>query len=84
MDLDLAHIEKVEAELDAFVERRAAQRKEADEEAEQETAATRRRQEETRERNRAAWIDHYKAMYLAHSRLASSYAAKAVALEGTG
>jgi hypothetical protein len=41
----------------------------------------RRRRAQKREENRIEWIDYFERQYRAHSRLAASYAARAVALQ---
>jgi hypothetical protein len=57
-------------------------REQANAEAARGEARRKSRLEEQREQNRQAWIEHYDTLYRSHSRRASEYALKALALKG--
>jgi len=62
--LDIAQGEKVEGELDTFIERRESQRRKAEGERAVEElwrASERRHQAQRREENRAAWCEYHRA-----------------------
>jgi hypothetical protein len=85
--LDPEAVEKVEAELDQFIERRARQAKDA-EKVEGLWAETDRADQERRNReNRAAWYGFHCHMQDVHASLAADHEAKAMRLlqeGGTG
>jgi hypothetical protein len=86
---EVASIEKVEADLDRFIERRAQGAKSGKEWANAEEAllraSDRRRAEVKRQENAREWAAHYRALSYVHHDLAAANAAKADALaEGEG
>ncbi len=87
--MDVARVEKVEAELNAYIERRAQGAKSGCDRANAEAvllrASDRRRAEVKRQENAREWAAHYRALSYVHHDLAAANAAKADALaEGEG
>jgi hypothetical protein len=82
--MDVAAVERAEAELDVFVTRRHDKRvaDEGERAAEEAWAAScRRHEEQQRERNRAAWAQHYDKMRGLHWGLGDEYDRRLKALE---
>jgi uncharacterized protein YifE (UPF0438 family) len=73
-------VERVEAELDAFINKRSREREEANREEEAWKESTRRVNETRRRANRCAWIDHHGHMNLLHLGLAAEHADKRLRL----
>ncbi len=85
----MASIEKVEAELSAFIDRRAKGARSGRDRANAEEAllraSDRQRAEVKRQENAREWAAHYRALSYVHHDLAAINAAKADALaEGEG
>jgi hypothetical protein len=59
--------------VDALVNKRAAERAEAN-------AAAARYREWQRQQNRQAWVEHFQRLAASHARLAAGFEAKALAL----
>ncbi len=78
--MDVAKVEKIEAELDNFIERRAREardgRSRANEEAAHQRAADARRGVAARLVNARAWCEFYGGLSLRHHDLAAENAAK--------
>lgn len=71
--LDVEAVERAERQIDAFIEKRQAQRTGADEQNALETlwaASERRELARRREENRRLWIAHFEALVRIHIRLA--------------
>jgi hypothetical protein len=79
--LDVEVVERVESELDRIVEKRARERREANEVEELWAESTRRHNHRIREENRLAWRDFHQHMQALHDALAAEHRAKALALE---
>ncbi len=75
--LDVAHIENVEAELNAFVERRAKAASKAEAEEMMWKASVRRHNEKIRRKNRAAWFSYFCGQAQAHAAIAADYERRA-------
>lgn len=71
---DFEAVERVEAELDAFVNKRAKEREDANREEEAWKESTRRVNEKRRRENRQSLIDYYGHMPRLHLDLAAEYA----------
>jgi hypothetical protein len=69
-------VERVEAELDAFINKRSREREEANREEEDWKESTRRVNEKRRRANRCAWVDHHRQINLLHLGLAAEHADK--------
>jgi hypothetical protein len=86
--VDPAHVEKVEAELDRFIEKRARQAAELEHVEELWEESVRRDRERRREENREAWHGFHAHMQELHASLSEEHRAKAQALlddpEGRG
>ena len=75
--MDPAHVEKVEAELDQFVERRAREAKDAQRVQELWAESERKERNKRRQRNGWAWVSFYESLARAHWRLAHEHEDKA-------
>ena len=75
--MDVAKIEKAEAELDAFLKRRARQSKEANTVEAMWAESVRKDRERRRERNRWEWIRFFDRMAWNHALLSASYEKRA-------
>ncbi len=84
MDLDVEAVERVEAELDAFINKRSKAKAKANAEEEAWKESTRRVNEKRRRANRWAWIDHHGHMHSLHLALASEHADKRSRLMAEG
>ena len=82
--MDPAHVEKVEAELDQFIERRAREARDAQRVEELWAKSEREHHEKKREENRAAWLQHERHMERLHLDLADSHRVRAKRLLGEG
>ena len=82
--MDPEAIERVEQELDQFVERRAREARDAEKVAELWAESERRVQEKRREENREAWLRHERHMERLHLDLADSHRVRAERLLGEG
>ena len=80
--MDRAHVEKVEAELDSFIEKRARQAAEQEHVEELWEESVRRDRERRREENREAWRGFHAHMQELHAQLAAEHRAKAERLLG--
>jgi hypothetical protein len=74
-DVDVEHVERVESELDQLIERRAQQRKDADEEHELWKASVAKYNGKRRQQNRKAWYAFHLSQAEAVERTAASIAA---------
>ena len=70
-------LETVDRELNAFIERRANARKEANAFEESWREPTRRRRRQQQRDNALAWADYYRSMAHAHHDMAARFAARA-------
>jgi len=78
--MDVAHGERVDKELTAFIEKRDRQRRKAEGERSLEEAwmeSERRYDDRRRRRNRALWFAHFCRMAASHARLAEDYERRA-------
>jgi hypothetical protein len=73
---DFDDVERVEAELDKFIEKRAREKREANLIEEEWTRTERRDRQRRREANRLAWLDFYERMNRLHLGLAAEHADK--------
>jgi hypothetical protein len=84
MDLDAEAVERVEAEIDSFIQKRAREKADANEVdafwAEQERCDRQRK----REANRQAWIAFHRGLARSHAALSESHEERAVRLAGEG
>jgi hypothetical protein len=71
---DVDAVEKAEAQIDAFISKRAKEREEANKLEEFWAEQERRHRERQREANRRAWIDHHGVMSRLHTGLAAEHA----------
>jgi hypothetical protein len=67
---ELAEVERVEAELDAFVTKRAREAKDANRTAELWLKSEREHREKRRHQNGLGWIRHYEGLAATHRALA--------------
>jgi hypothetical protein len=79
--LDTEAVERVEAELDRLVERRAHEARDA-ERLDSFQRSSRRERDKRRRENRALWYGHHVHMRALHSSLAAEHEARARALLG--
>jgi hypothetical protein len=79
---ELAEVERVESELDAFVEKRARQAKDAESTAALWPKAEREHREKKRSANGWGWVRHYEGLARAHRTLAEENASKANHVRG--
>ena len=70
-------VERVEAELDAFVEKRAREAKDAEKVEELWAESERKVHRKRRESNGAAWIDYHEGLASLHRTLAHEHESKA-------
>jgi hypothetical protein len=83
--LDYEAVERVEAELDAFILKRSREKREANEIAELWKASEERDRERRRQANREAWVRFHQHLQALHQSLADDHAQSARALsEGRG
>jgi hypothetical protein len=75
-----AQVERVEAELDSFIEKHAREVKDAERVEEIWAESERRDREKKREKNRDAWVVHERLMQRLHLDLADEHRAKATRL----
>ena len=68
--MDPKAVERVEAELDGFVEKRARQAKDAERVQELWAESERREREKRRQENEWGWIKHYEGLAFVHRALA--------------
>ncbi len=80
--MDPAHVEKVEAELDSFIEKRARQAAELEHVEELWAVSERRHRERRQQENRAAWYGFEMHMSELHASLSEEHRSKAEALSG--
>ena len=78
--MDPAHVEKVEAELDSFIERRARERADANKVDELWAESDRRERVRGREENREAWRGFHAHMQALHAGLSEEHKIMADAL----
>jgi hypothetical protein len=78
--LDLEAVERVEAELDSFIEKRARQAKDAERTEELWAESAARERTRRREENRALWIEFHSRLSRSHAHLSDEHEAKAHAL----
>ena len=71
--MDPAHVEKVEAELDQFVERRAREAKDAEKVEELWAESERRERRKRRQRNGWAWVSYHQGLASFHRDLADEH-----------
>lgn len=71
--LDYEAVEAVETQLDAFIERRARERDDANKVEAARAESERRAQEKRREINRWLWIDHHDRLSRQHLALAADH-----------
>jgi hypothetical protein len=74
---DAEHIERVEAELDSFTEKRARQAKDAERVEELWAKSAARDRARRREENRALWIEFHSRLSRSHGRISAEHEAKA-------
>jgi metal-responsive CopG/Arc/MetJ family transcriptional regulator len=74
--------EKLEAEIDSLIEKRAAEKRDEGAIEELWKDSTRRHNGQRREGHAAAWYDHHLRMQMVHARLASEHEARALRLLG--
>ena len=74
--------EKLEAEIDSLIEKRAAEKRDEGAVEELWRDSTRRHNEQRREELGAAWREHHLRMREVHARLASEHEARALRLLG--
>ncbi len=82
--MDTEAVERVEAELDRLVERRAVEARDAERVEGLWKESTRRERDKRRRENRALWYGHHEHMRELHSSLAREHEARARALLGGG
>ncbi len=82
--MDAAKTEALEAEIDRVIEKRAAERRDANRVEELWKDSTRLHNERHRREVRAAWYSHQVALCDVHWRLASEHEAKALSLLEAG
>jgi hypothetical protein len=82
--LDTEAVERVEAELDRLVERRAVEARDAERVEDLWKESTRRARDKRRRENAAAWYGHHEHMRELHSSLSAEHEARARALLGGG
>ena len=80
--MEAERAEKLEAELDRIIERRAREERDAAPIEEAWKDSTRRHSEQRREALGLAWRDHHLRMQEVHARLASEHEARALRLLG--
>ena len=73
---DVGAVERVEAGLDAFINKRSREREEANRVEAVWAESERRVREKRRQTNRQAWIEHHGHMNLLHLGLAAEHADK--------
>jgi len=78
--VDVDHLEKAEQQLDAFIERRPREAKDAEEVEEMWEESVRRDPERRREENRAAWHSFHRHMQELHATLSEEHRTKAEGL----
>ena len=78
--MDPKAVERVEAELDGFVEKRARQAKDAETVEELWAKSAARDCARRREENRALWIEFHSRLSRSHARISAEHEAKAQAL----
>ena len=71
--MDPVHVEKVEAELDQFIEKRAREAKDAEKVEELWAASERKERRKRRQRNGWAWIDYHQGLARFHRDLAHEH-----------
>jgi hypothetical protein len=76
MDIDVDAIDRVEAELDAFIEKRAREKANANRVDEFWDEQDRRHRERQREENRRDWCDFHRQMQTLHLGLAAEHASR--------
>ncbi len=82
--MDVEAVERVEAELDAFVERRAREARDANKVEELWAASERRVRERRRRENCSLWYSHHCHLHEVHQALADRHRERAEALLGPG
>ncbi len=80
VELDPAKMAAAEASIDAYIERRARGRDEANAISEVWASSEKRHRERRREENREAWAEYHRGLALVYHALAAEHAAKADAL----
>jgi hypothetical protein len=80
--MEAERAEKLEAEIDSLIERRAREERDAAPIEEARRDSTRRHNEQRREELGAAWREHHLRMREVHARLASEHEARALRLLG--
>ncbi len=76
--------EAIESEIDCIIEKRAAERRDANAVEALWRSSARVHNERRRKENGAAWYAHHLRMQEVHARLASEHEAKALSLLGAG
>lgn len=79
--LEAEHVERVEAELDQFIEKRARESKDANQLEELWAVTEREVREKRRREHRDQWLGFHDHMRALHSSLAAEHARKAAALQ---
>ncbi len=82
--MDVDHLEKAEQQLDAFIERRPREAKDAEEVEEMWEESVRRDPERRREENRALWVEFHTRLAASHARISADHEARGEALLGEG
>ncbi len=82
--MEAERAEKLEAEIDRIIERRAREARDANRVEELWRDSTRLHNERRRRENGAAWYSHHVALCDVHRRLAEEHEAKALSLLGAG
>jgi hypothetical protein len=78
--VDLEAVERVEAELDSFIEKRARQAKDAEKVEELWAKSAARDRARQREEKRALWIEFHSRLSRSHARISAEHEAKAQVL----
>ena len=77
-------VERIEAESNGLVERRAAQTAEQERVEELWAQSVRRDRERRREENRALWVEFHTRLAASHARISADHEARVEALLGEG
>jgi hypothetical protein len=79
---ELAEVERLESELDVFIEKRAQKAKDVGEQDELWAKKVRREKEKRRQQNGWGWIRHFEGLARAHRALAQEHDVKADHVRG--
>jgi hypothetical protein len=77
---ELAEVERLESELDAFITKRAEQAKDAEHEDDLWAKRAARERRRRREENRTLWVEYHNRLSRSHARISAEHQEKAQAL----